>query len=117
MLFSLRRENRFQSAASCSSSSSSATPKAGGSEKKLSRAQKNLTKTLLFVAVAFVVCWTPNQVFFLFLSLGFQIPGHQLIGPLSAGLCFANCCVNPFTYAIKYVEFRAGLRRLLRCKR
>jgi hypothetical protein len=116
MLFSLRRKNRFQSASSCPSSSS-ATPEAGGSDWKLSKAQKNITKTLLLVSVAFIVCWTPNQLFFLFLSLGFQIPGQQLIDPLSTGLCMANCCVNPFIYALKYDQFKVGLRRLICCKR
>ncbi|XP_033634314.1 adenosine receptor A2a-like [Asterias rubens] len=80
----------------------------------LLRARRNTFKMLLLVFITFVICWTPNQVIFLMFNLGFRLTLTEWFYYLSVAMVATNSCVNPFIYALKYRQFRKGIRRILK---
>ncbi|XP_038052709.1 RYamide receptor-like [Patiria miniata] len=77
------------------------------------RARHVALKTLLFVFVSFLVCWTLNQTLFLMFNFGWDL---DFTGPLyltSSVLVSANLCVNPVIFAFKYKRFRRALSSLI----
>ena len=81
--------------------------------KKLSSAQMNLTKTMVVVTVVFLLCWTPNQIYYLLYNLGFKLRLGSPSWLVTQYLCFINCCFNPFVYAYKYEGVKAVLKKKL----
>ncbi|XP_070537182.1 cholecystokinin receptor type A-like [Ptychodera flava] len=84
----------------------------------ISRARKNVTKTMLIVSVTFAVCWSPTSI--IFFADNQEIVDIHYDGPLyyfTVIMVFCNMCVNPFIYALKYKDFRAGVREIFRCGR
>ncbi|XP_072047192.1 allatostatin-A receptor-like [Amphiura filiformis] len=84
-------------------------------QESLKRARRNVLKTLLLVFVAFVVCWTPNQFFFLFYNLGFNLTLGSPANTVTVIMAQSNSAVNFFVYGFKYKQFRRGIRKLFRC--
>ncbi|ELT94259.1 hypothetical protein CAPTEDRAFT_127027 [Capitella teleta] len=78
---------------------------------KLSNAQVNVTKTMVVVTAVFLVCWTPNQIYYLLFNLGFNLRLGSPEWLVTQYLCFINCCCNPFIYAFKYDGVRSVLRK------
>ncbi|XP_072030568.1 galanin receptor 2b-like [Amphiura filiformis] len=78
---------------------------------ELKRARKNTFKTLLIVFAAFVICWTPNQVIFLMFNFGYPIDYSSALYIITVCMASSNCCLNPVIYALKYRQFRKGLRK------
>ena len=73
------------------------------------KGQQNVIKTLVMVSVAFVACFTMNQMLFLYHNLGGYLDFTSFMYHASVILVFLNCCINPFVYMIKYKHFRKGL--------
>lgn len=80
----------------------------------LSKAQYNITKTLIMVSVAFVICWLPNQIYYLLYNLGYSLSDTSLMYQATVFLCMGNSCINPIIYAVKYEEFKNGLKQILK---
>ena len=76
------------------------------------RTSKELQKTLLFVIIAYVICWTLNSVVYLAFNLGapvnFAAPYYQF----SSILAISNSCLNPIIYIMKNQSFRKGIKEL-----
>ncbi|XP_022098630.1 galanin receptor type 2-like [Acanthaster planci] len=83
-----------------------------GQGESLMRARRNTFKTLLLVFVAFTICWTPNEVFFLLFNLGVDVNLTSTIFFVTVAMVSTNSCLNPFIYAIKYKQFRKALKTL-----
>ncbi|XP_070535058.1 probable G-protein coupled receptor No18 [Ptychodera flava] len=81
----------------------------------LKKARRNVFKTLCLVFFAFVICWTPNQVYFMFYSLDFFGSFDWKVHEITVVLGYCNSCINPIIYALKYRSFRSGLRKALHC--
>ena len=80
----------------------------GGS---LMKARRNTFKTLLIVFLVFALCWTPNQIVFLIFNFGHPVEYSSAGYITTVCMASANCCVNPVVYAMKYRQFRKGVRK------
>ena len=80
------------------------------------RARRNVFKTLLLVFIAFAVCWTPNQFFFLLYNLGANVVLNTPLHRMTILIAQSNSAVNFLIYGFKYKQFRHGLKKLFRCK-
>ena len=90
------------------------TESTGGDNKSgLSKSQKNITKTMIIVAVGYIICVLPLYTFFIIYELALE-SGHlsESIYHHFLALLHLNCCINPFIYAIKYDTFKSGCRRM-----
>jgi hypothetical protein len=73
-------------------------------------AKRNVLKTMITVSGCFVLCFSCNEFMYLLYYLGVQI---DFSGPLyhcSVVAVFFNCCLNPLIYAVRYNEFKKGLK-------
>ncbi|XP_006821238.1 galanin receptor 2b-like [Saccoglossus kowalevskii] len=87
--------------------------------KPLSRTEKNVIMTLLIVVVMYIICWSPNQIYYFFFNLGVNVGVDVEINGVFfqytvVSVC-CNMCVNPFIYAAKLKDFRDDAAKLLRC--
>lgn len=88
-------------------------------ENKMSKAKGNVVKTLVMVSLAFILCYSWNQWFFLFFNIKVLNYTHFQgdFYHFSVVAMFANCSVNPFIYALTYGEFRKAIKVMFRCGR
>lgn len=77
-------------------------------------ARKNIIKTLLWVSICFVFCWTWNQVYFLLMNLGYELYTDTAFYKFTVIIAFLNCCVNPIVYLVKDASFRKAARSFLK---
>ena len=82
-------------------------------EDRLNRARKNVIKTLALVSVAFVICWSCNQIFFTAFNLGFEVDFNSTFYHFTAVAVLCNCCLNPIIYSLKYNQFQEALKRVV----
>lgn len=82
----------------------------------MARARTNIIKTLVLVAVSFIVCWTWNQIYYLSYNLGYDADFTCTFYHFTVVMVFCNCCINPFIYIAKYEQFQKGTRALFRIK-
>ena len=82
-------------------------------ELRMIKARTNVIKTLVIVAMCFIVCWGPNQLLFFFHMVGVKVDYSSWYYHWSVMMTFLNCCVNPIVYTFKYEEFKQCLRRML----
>ena len=73
-------------------------------------ARTNTIKTLLTVALCFVICWSNNQIYYLIYNLGFEVDWTSTYYNFTVLMVFLNSTVNPFIYLIKYKDFHDALR-------
>ena len=78
-------------------------------------ARTNTIKTLLTVALCFVICWANIEIYsaFYYLSdyLEFGTDWNSTYFNFTVFMAFLNCTVNPFIYLIKYRDFQEALRQ------
>ncbi|XP_022084570.1 galanin receptor type 2-like [Acanthaster planci] len=85
-----------------------------------SKANKNITKTLIVVAIFFTCCWTPGGFTYLFYNFGWH--GYSFgsfLDQVTGAAVVANLCVNPIIYCFTYDRFRTQARKMFRdeCRR
>ncbi|ELU02678.1 hypothetical protein CAPTEDRAFT_199652 [Capitella teleta] len=85
-------------------------PISNASQKKISSAQVNMTKTCVLVTLAFLLCWTPNQTYFMLFQIGYDLEYGGMFWLITQYLCFVNSCINPFIYAFKHAGIRAAIK-------
>ncbi|XP_077988450.1 galanin receptor 2a-like [Glandiceps talaboti] len=79
------------------------------------RARKNVVKMLAIVCITYATCWGPNQVMY----FDYNILGHshsRILINSTIVMAFCNMCVNPIIYALKYEQFRSGVRNACSCR-
>ncbi|XP_071805852.1 trace amine-associated receptor 1-like [Asterias amurensis] len=80
----------------------------------LSRANKNVIKTLLVVAIFFAVCWTPTEIYYMFLNLGaIEVSVYNATLPIFSTVVVVNLCVNPFIYCFTYEHFQKQAKKMV----
>ena len=78
-------------------------------------ARTNTLKTLMIVTLAFVICWSNNQIYYLRYNLGYNTDWTGTYYKFTVIMAFLNCTINPFIYVIKYQDFKKALKSLFCC--
>ena len=81
----------------------------------MSKARRNVIKTLFIVCICFVACWTWNQVFFLLYNTDYEVSFSSGFYHFTVYAAFINSCVNPFIYIVQLTSFRSAVRLLFGC--
>ena len=89
----------------------------GGKNDKFKLARSNTIKTLLIVALCFVICWSSNQVYYLMYNIGFQADWNSTFYQFTVVMVFLNCTINPFIYLAKYQDFQTALKLFCGCRK
>ncbi len=76
----------------------------------LTRANINVIKTLLVVAIFFVICWTPSAVNNALYNLGLMT---NFAVPILDAIVVLNLCINPFIYCFTYERFQKQVKEML----
>ena len=94
------------------------TPAVNFSRSNVSVSDKIYKRATIMMAVAsltLILCWLPNNIYFLLAMLGFFAPVGDSFSFILCGLAFLNSCVNPIIYGYMNKDFRKGYRQLLFC--
>jgi hypothetical protein len=78
------------------------------------RAKRNIIKTLIIVAVCFVLCWTWNEVFIFLYFVGYPTDFGSSFYHFTVVAVFLNSCVNPFIYCAQYDDFKTAFKLIFR---
>ena len=77
---------------------------------RMSRARKNVIKTLALVNLCFVFCWSWNQIYYTMYNCGYPADFNSTFYHFTVVMVNLNCCLNPLAYALKYEQFQKGFR-------
>ena len=82
----------------------------------MGKSQLNMTMTMIVVAMVYIICLSPNQIYSWVTILTRSHNAHfgSRIYFSFMILSLMNCCINPFIYAVKYNAFKTGIRRMLK---
>ncbi|XP_077994376.1 galanin receptor 2b-like [Glandiceps talaboti] len=82
----------------------------------LSKASKNVTKTLCVVVVTYFLCWTvPSLAYFQNWVFGGPLDWNGPFYKFTVVSVFCNVCCNPIIYALMWDHFRKGLNKTFSC--
>ena len=91
-----------------------------GSSNTFQLARTNTIKTLLTVALCFVICWSNVEIYTAIYYLSNDVESgsywNNTYFNFTVFMVFLNCTINPFIYLIKYKEiqrFSGGFESLL----
>ena len=79
----------------------------------MSRARKNVIRTMVIVNIGLVLCLTINQVYFLLFNIGFNLTLQTAFYHSAILLAFVNCTINPFIYLVTYRAYQRALGKLV----
>ncbi|XP_038077130.1 galanin receptor type 1-like [Patiria miniata] len=86
----------------------------------LSKANKNVTKTLFVVAIFFAICWAPTDVNYILYHSGLNENSLDSVFYQVAGaIVLINMCINPIIYCFTYDRFQKQAWKMVSdvCKR
>ena len=82
------------------------------SNNSMSTAAKNVIKTMLTISIVFVLCWTPNTIYFILYSTRSDILLSGPVYSFTVYAVFGNAIVNPFIYSVQYAPFQNQVKKL-----
>ena len=82
------------------------------SNNNMSTAAKNVIKTMLTISIVFVLCWTPNTIYFILYSTRSDILLSGPVYSFTVYAVFGNAIVNPFIYSVQYAPFQNQVKKL-----
>ncbi|XP_022084763.1 melatonin receptor type 1A-like [Acanthaster planci] len=80
--------------------------------KKLWKRQIAVTKNLVYIVLAYVICITPFAVSVIPLGYEWSIR----LTPYAGAILFFNSCVNPIIYATSHPDFKEAFGFMVRCQ-
>ena len=89
--------------------------KTGNQNDTFQLARTNTLKTFLIISLAFVICWSNNQIYYFTYNLGYEVDWTGTYYKFTVLMAFLNCTINPFIYLIKYQDFQKALKTLFCC--
>ena len=77
-------------------------------------ARRNTLKTFVLIGVSFIICWGPDQIYFLLYNLDYEmnIDKNSSFIKFVIFLVYLNCTINPFIYIVKYKDYHTALKEL-----
>ena len=78
----------------------------------MAKATKNVIKTMVTISIVFVLCWTPNTIYFIFYTARSDIPLSGSIYSFTVYAVFGNAIINPFIYSLQYAPFQNQVKKL-----
>ena len=78
----------------------------------MSKAARNVIRTMLTISIVFVLCWLANTIYVILYTAGVDI---VLSGPtysVTVYAVFGNVIVNPFIYSVQYAPFQNQVKKL-----
>ena len=111
MLLEIRKQK--DTVAPSVSASSSAAAGVSKKDQERQKIERNILKVLFLVVLVYFICWGPNQMAYLQFNLGGHLDFDGTFFHISVIMITCNVTINPFIYAIKYQQFRQGLRSML----
>ncbi|KAJ8028912.1 5-hydroxytryptamine receptor 1A [Holothuria leucospilota] len=82
-------------------------------EIKRDKVRRNVLSTMVIVCITYTICWTPNQIYFLYFNLGGTLDFNSGLYYFTVIASAMNMCVNPIIYAFKYKKFQDGMKQLV----
>ena len=79
-------------------------------------ARRNTIKTLLIVALCFIICWSQNEIRYFLYNCGYDMDFNSTYHQFTVLMVFFNCTLNPFVYFLKYRDYQEALKKFCRCK-
>ena len=97
----------------CGSTTEAKTPNqlTDTAKEKFQLATRNTIKTLLIVACFFFICWSQNQIIYMY-TCGYDMDFNSTYYQFTMLMVFLNCTINPFVYLTKYRDFQEGLKAM-----
>ena len=81
----------------------------------MTKATRNIFKTMLLVSAMFMLCWTWAKIYYLLYNLGLDLSFTSAAYYIGNHLGALNQMVNPVIYVVQYQAFQEAVRRLF-CK-
>ncbi|XP_071940996.1 galanin receptor type 2-like [Antedon mediterranea] len=77
-----------------------------------SKRRANVVKTLFLICGCYCICWTPNQLYYLYINIG-EIEDYKKSTFFQVTLILVNfnACINPIIYTCNYSQFKQGLAK------
>ena len=85
-------------------------------EQRAMKTQMSVMKTFFLISVCFVICWSPNRLYFFLYNMSFIKTFVSEIRYATVFMAFLNVCLNPFIYAAKLDPVKKRLSQKL-CKK
>ena len=76
------------------------------------RARRNVLKTLTIIVVCYLLCNSWNQFLFLAHNFGYPIDYSGAFYNFTVIAMFANSCINPIIYVLKYEAYQKEFRKI-----
>ena len=78
----------------------------------MSKAARNVIKTMVTVSIVFVLCWLANATYFIYYTAGADIKLSGTAYSVTVYAVFGNAIVNAFIYSVQYVPFQNQVKKL-----
>ncbi len=82
-----------------------------GNKWKIGR--QNTVKTLVIMAVSYILCWSINQIYYFMFNVGYPSDFTSGLYHGSVALVFISSVIYPPIYMVSYKQFRAAAKKLL----
>lgn len=69
-------------------------------------------QTLAIVSVAYICCWSVNQIYYFMFNVGYPADYVSDFYHGTVLAVYLNVCINPVIYAAKYRQFQAAAVQL-----
>ncbi|XP_033641662.1 mu-type opioid receptor-like [Asterias rubens] len=85
-------------------------------QETFSKANRNVTQTVVLVTIFFFICWSPTETNYLLFNLSVYQPVNlyeDIFYRVTGGIVVINLCINPLIYCFTYERFQKQLKEMV----